>query len=838
MRKGGWCIILIVLSCLSGGLSAQGQKYKPADGPENGVEARSKELLSKMTLTEKIDYISGFNGFYIRGIKRLGLPEIKLTDGPVGTHKDGRAVAYPASILSAATWDSSLVYRLGKQLARDSKARGVHILLGPAINIIRSPLGGRNFEYFTEDPFLNAKMAVAYVKGLQDNGVVATVKHFAANNQEWDRNNISSDMDARTLHEIYLPGFKAAVQQGKAGAVMDGYNLVNGVHATQNGALNNQTLKEKWGFDGFVMSDWSATYDAVAAAQGGLDLEMPSGKFFNAKNLLPAIESGRISAELIDDKVLRILRVIIKFGFLDHPQLDRSIALNNPEGDSVALDLARSGIVLLKNEQDILPLDSAKVKTIAVIGPNANHYIAGGGSSYTFPFESVSVLQGLQNYAGPAKVMYAAGVPTLNETVANSRFYTGMDLKVRGLKAQYYNNSRLSGKPLAERTDSIVQIENGWHIAAEQKGSPFDHCSMRWSGFIQPEKSANYRFVVKGFDGFRLKLDSSFIINEWRTQGITTKEVVMHLEAGKKYPVMLEYFASVHPVDISFGWREDKLLFNQAIDIARKADVAIVNVGFNESMERESNDRPFELPMYQDSLIESIRKVNPKTIVLLNAGGNVDMRRWIDQVPGLLHIWYPGQEGGRAIAEILFGKINPSGKLPVSFERSWEDNPARPYYYSKEGEQRVLYKEGLFMGYRYYDTSKVKPLFPFGFGLSYTNFKYRDLQVKRAGSMREPRFTVSFSLENTGNYDGAEVAQLYIRPLHPRVIRPVKELKGFSKVFVKKGNNRRVKMSLDPSSFSYYKTAMQGFGYDPGEYEILIGTSSTDIRLRKIIKLK
>lgn len=831
MLRSVLSILLIIISSFT---CATAQVYK---NKYAGVEERARDLLSKMTLEEKIDYIGGYRGFYIRGIERLGLPEIKLTDGPVGTHKDGKAVAYPASILSAATWDTALVYKLGKQLGRDSRARGVHVLLAPGVNIIRSPLCGRNFEYFTEDPYLNSRMAVAYVKGLQGQGVTATVKHYAANNQEWDRNRVSSDIDERTLHEIYLPAFKAAVHEAKAGAIMNSYNLVNGIHATQSDFLNNRILKQQWGFDGLVMSDWSATYDAVAAANGGLDLEMPGAKYMNRKNLLPAIQSGAVKEAVIDDKVLRILRVIFRFGFFDNVQLDKNIPMDNPQGAATALELARNGIVLLKNEKSILPLRAGDVRSVAVIGPNANNYIAGGGSSYTFPFRSVSVLQGIQAADTRLTVNYAPGMPTLSETVMNAVFYTGKGETTRGLKAAYFSNATLSGTPVIQKVDTVVYIGNGWHIAAENKGIPFDHCSIRWSGVIRPEKSAKYRFVVKGFDGFRLKVDTAMVINEWRDQGITSREVVLYMEAGKEYPVVLEYFANVHPVDISFGWREDKLLFDDAIAIAKRSDVAIVNIGFNESSERESNDRPFELPEYQDSLVQCITKANPNTIVLLNGGGNVDMTKWIASVPALLHIWYAGQEGGTAVADILFGKVNPSGKLPVSFERKWEHNPAYPYYYDENNSKRVSYREGLFMGYRYYDTSTVKPLFPFGFGLSYTSFSYAELKIKTLRKGKDPLLNIVFTIRNAGAIDGAEVAQVYIRPINAKVIRPYKELKGFAKVFIKKGGRKQVSIKLDKNAFSYYKTAKGAFDFDAGAYEVLVGSSVQDIRLRSVINL-
>lgn len=818
---------IVLLGSLTLTLSAQVYKDRTAT-----ADARAEDLLSRMTLEEKIDYIGGFKGFYIRGIERLDLPEIKLTDGPVGTHKDGRSTAYPAGVLSASTWNRELVYRLGEQLGRDSRARGVHILLGPGMNILRSPLCGRNFEYFTEDPYLNSRMAVQYVKGLQDQNVVATLKHYAANNQEWDRNNVSSDIDERTLHEIYLPAFKAAIQEAGAGAVMDSYNPVNGEHATQNGYLNNTVLRDMWGFDGIVMSDWSATYDAVAAANGGLDLEMPRAKWMNREQLIPAIRDGRVSESTIDEKVRRILRIIFRFGFFDNPQTDSSIPLDNPQGAETALDLAREGIVLLKNDGGLLPFDKLKVKSVALIGPNVGAYISGGGSSYTFPFHCVSVLDGLKKTG--VEVMYAPGVPTLVETVAKSVFYTEAGSSERGLKAEYYPNPRLKGEPEKVQTDSIVNIGNGWHIADERKGIPYDHCSVRWSGVIRPEKTASYRFVVRGFDGFRLKVGEKMVINEWRDQGITTREAVLSLEKGREYPVVLEYFANVHPVDIAFGWREDRLLFDEAVEIARRADVAVVNVGFNESSERESNDRTFELPQYQDSLVQCIAEANPKTVVLMNSGAGVDMTGWIDKVPSLLQLWYAGQEGGTAVAEILFGKTNPSGKLPVTFDRKWEDNAAAPYYYDPDGDKRVAYGEGIFTGYRHYDLNKKKPLFPFGYGLSYTSFEYSALKVAKVGSHS---IKVSFDVTNAGDCDGAEIAQIYVAPIHPAVERPVKELKGFDKKFIRKGETVRMEILLDESAFSYYDVNQHGFRCDAGKYRIMVGSSSDNILLTRTIRL-
>jgi len=533
-----------------------------------------------------------------------------------------------------------------------------------------------------------------------------------------------------------------------------------------------------------------------------------------------------------------LLRLIFANGFFDKEQLDSTIPMDNPQGAEAALQLAREGIVMLKNEGGILPI-KPNVKRIAVIGPNANSYISGGGSSYTFPFHSVSLLDGIKMLAGDnVEILYSPGLPTLPETVVSSVFYTESGSSQRGLKAEFFNNPRLKGEPVETKIDTIVNIANGYHIATERRGLPYDHCSMRWSGVVRPEKTANYRFVVRGFDGFRLKVGGEQVIDEWRDQGITRREVVLPLEAGKEYPIELEYFANVHPVDIAFGWREDKLLFSKAADLARKADLAIVSIGFNESLERESNDRPFELPEYQDSLVTNVLAANPNTAVLVNAGGNVDMTKWQDAAPALLYLWYPGQEGGTAAAEIIFGRTNPSGKLPVTFEKCWKDNPAYPYYYDPDGDKRVSYGEGLLVGYRHYDTNGVKPNFPFGYGMSYTTFKYSGLSVKDECQNGKILYRVTFDVENTGDMDGMETAQLYVHPVNPKVFRPYKELKGYDKKLIKAGEKVRYEILLNEEAFAHYDPAAGNFIADSGQYEILVGSSSADTPLSATVTLK
>src|SRR5215469_16249550 len=372
------------------------------------VERRVDSILSQLTLDEKITLIGGVDGFFIPGIPRLNLPRLKMADGPVGVRNFGPATSMAGGVGLAATWNPELAQRVGTELGRDARAKGVNFLLGPGVNIYRAPMNGRNFEYFGEDPYLASRIAVGYIEGMQSQGVSATIKHFMGNNQEYDRHNIDSIIDERTMREIYLPVFEAAVKEAHVGAIMDSYNLTNGQHLTQNGYLNTEVVKKEWGFDGIIMSDWDATYDGVAAANGGLDLEMPSGKFMNRATLLPAVQAGKVSETTIDDKVRRILRRAIQFGWLDRDQTDVSIPLSNPEGKQVALEAARSGMVLLKNESNLLPLDKTRIKSLAVIGPGAYPgQPVGGGSAGVQPFVAISYLQGLSDYLGNgAKVYY------------------------------------------------------------------------------------------------------------------------------------------------------------------------------------------------------------------------------------------------------------------------------------------------------------------------------------------------------------------------------------------------------------------------------------------------
>lgn len=653
--KKSLILALLVLGALS-------LKAQAVIGPEH--QERAAALVQQMTLDEKISLIAGYqDGFHTAPVERLGIPEIRMADGPQGVRNNTKSTLFACGVAAAASWNPSLVREMGVALGQDSRARGVHILLGPGVNICRSPLCGRNFEYFGEDPFLAAETAVAYIEGVQSQGVMATVKHFALNNQEYNRHHVNSVADERTINEIYFPAFRAAVERAHVGSVMTSYNPVNGVHSAENAYLIGQTLRGKWNFQGFTMSDWTSTYTPLLMVQDGVDLEMPRAFCYTAETLKPLLERGVITEKQIDDKVCRILQTYIAFGFLDRPQLDSSIPEDNPYSREVAYRLACESIVLLKND-GILPLK--KNRRIALSGPGAEVIPCGGGSGAVDPLYTVSLKEGLQ--------------------LLGARF-------------------------------------------------------------------------------------------------------------------------------------------------SEKADVEIVALGFDKTTEKENHDRTFALPEGQETFVEEALARGRKVILIVNAGGAVDLSRIEGRVSAILWAWYPGQEGGKALAEILYGKVNPSGRLPVSFPRALEDNPAQPYYapsepYNKRGHTVVptTYAEGIFTGYRGY--GETAPLYPFGFGLGYTDFSYSELTVTPAGD----GFDVRLEVRNSGNRDGSETVQIYVHEENPCVPRPVRELKGFCKVSIPKGQARTVTVHLPREAFAYYDSDSHGWVVNPGAFTIEAGASAADIR--------
>jgi beta-glucosidase len=751
----------------------------------------------------------------------------------MGVRNDGPATAYGGGIALAATWNTELAGRLGVEFGRDARAKGGHFLLAPGVNIYRASIAARNFEYFGEDPYLASRMAVHFIEGVQSQGVAATIKHFVANNSEFDRNNADSIVGERALREIYLPAFEAAVREAGVGAIMDGYNLTNGSYMSQHAYLNDTVAKQEWGFRGVIMSDWISTYDAIAAANGGLDIEMPDGSQFNREKLLPAIESGEISMATLDDKVRRILRVAVNFGWLDREQLDHSVPRYNVQGREAALQGAREGMVLLKNDNGALPLDRGGMKSILVVGPNAHPAVTGGGgSSMVEPFAAVSILEGMANAAGGAtKVLYSSGLPSLDEMVSATEFSTTADGGEPGLRAEYFAAEDLSGDPVLARIEPRIAIGSG------SSRYPEGTASERWTGYFTAADAGTYDlFVAAAGDGggyYRLFVDDKLLIDNWALNRAIVDYETIELASGT-HKIVLEHRGRQkwpgERLQLGISRHGDRVEA-AARELAANVDAVVVAAGFDASTESEGADRTFRLPPGQEELIREMAAANERTVVVMTAGGAVDTAGWLDRVPALLQAWFPGQEGGTAVAEILLGDVNPSGRLPATFERRLEDNPSYEFYYPEPGTLRVDYEEGIFVGYRGYEHHDVVPLFPFGHGLSYTTFEYGALSVT-PGTTGDGIVQVSFDLTNSGDRAGAEVAQLYVADTHSDIPRPPKELKGFAKVQLEPGETQRVTIGLDRRSFAYYDVEGGDWAVTPGVFQILVGRSSANIRLQ------
>jgi beta-glucosidase len=838
---------IFVVTALMVPLAAAAQAPLP---PGPAVEHRVDSLLAQMTLEEKIQLLGGVHAFDVPGIARLGIPELGTSDSPFGVRATGPSTLYVGGIALAATWDPALAERVGGEIGRDARARGRNYSLGPGVDIYRSPLNGRNFEYFGEDPFLGSRMVVGFVTGMQQQGVSATVKHFLGNNSEYARNTTDSRIDERALREIYLPIYEAAVKEAGTGALMDAYNLVNGEYMTANHRLNVDVVKDEWGFPGIIMSDWGAVHSTLGAANGGTDLEMPGPEYFNADSLLPLIKAGKVSQATIDDKVRRLLRNDVRFHWLDRPQLDPSIPHYSQTGREVALQGAREAMVLLKNDGNLLPLDRQRVHTIAVIGPDAYPAVPlGGGSATIPPYHAVSFLEGVSDYLGTgARVYHARGIPSLSTVARETPFTTQPTGGRPGITAEIWRNEDLSGPPTTTRVDRAVSLGGGFDLEALLSGDfggppsfegPPGPLSVRWTGYYTPENAGTFDLVVQqgGFAeaGYRLYVDDKLVADRWAWQQAIVEAFGVPLDA-RPHKIVLE-----HRTSVGFGspfirmgiMRQGDWTDAAAVALASRVDAVVLAVGFSSQSESEAWDRTFSLPPGQEELVQRIATANHNTIVVITSGGGTDMLPWIDRVPAVLQAWYPGQEGGTALAEILFGEVNPSGHLPATFERRAEDNPTYHNYYPTPGTNRIEYREGVFVGYRGYEQNGIKPLFPFGFGLSYTTFSYANAHVAPVAgtSGSGSRWEVSFDVSNTGARAGAAVPQVYVSDSAASVPRPPKELKGFAKIMLQPGQTRRVTIPLDVRALAYYDVKGRQWKAERGTYDVLIGSSSADIRL-------
>jgi len=777
------------------------------------IEAKVDAIMAKMTLTEKLQLMGGTNRMHTFAFPDAGITSIKMSDASYGVKTWGQTTGYPVPMALAATWDSAMAQQVGSRLAVDAHARGVDVLLAPGVNIYRAPMCGRNAEYMGEDPYLTSRMAVPYILGLQTGGVAATIKHYAANNSEFARHDTNSIVDERTLHEIYLPSFEAAVKDAHVASVMDSYNLINGQHATQNGVLNNEILKKEWGFQGLLMSDWNSTYDGVAAANNGLDLEMPSGKFMSPETLAAGLKAGTITQATIDDHVRRILRLETLY----HVSEGETGDLFPAEAKKTAYAAAAESIVLLKNDRNLLPLDLTKLHRIAVLGINAQAgYVGISGSSGVSPKYPTNLLDSMKAVAGKVQVDYSAGVLTEQQIFTATKFDNGLD-------QEKYGNADFTGEAQKSHVKGLPDWSEGKFGDKHEEG--FKVASYRWTGHYTAAAAGDFLLIAAGqaADPFTLTVDGKVVAEHQTHSADTPQFATMHLNAGQTIAVKLEMVKrgqgnpglGVLPVD--------QLVLPEVKKLAAQADVVIAYIGMNPLYEGEGKDRPFELLPGQNQLIETALAANPNTIVALNGGGGMDINAWVDQVPALLHTFYGGEEGGHALADVLRGAVNPSGKLPVSMERSLQDDATYNTYYPKPGSNDVTYSEGVFIGYRHFDNSSVKPLFAFGYGLSYTNFAFSGLKVE---SSDPNNVKVGFDVRNTGARDGDEVAEVYVGEVSPPLPRPVKELKNFTRVHLAVGQSRHVELTLNSRAFSYWDVTTHGWNRDAGKFNVYVGDSS------------
>ena len=762
-----------------------------------------ERLIRDLTLEEKARLTSGSDNWHSGSVDRLGIPALKLSDGPNGVRGETRdthpvtSASFPVGTALAATWNPELIRKVGKALAQEARSKDVHILLGPTVNTHRTPLAGRNFECFSEDPFLSTRITVAYIQGIQSEGVAACVKHFTCNDQEFERFTISAEVPLRALHEIYLPAFKAAVIEAGVYTLMSAYNKVNGTFASENHNLLMNTLKGDWGFDGLVISDWYGTYSKNAAF-GGCDLEMPGPARWMGEKLISGNEV--LNEELLNDQVRRLLRTMYRTkAFKSSNGMERSE--DKLEHRELIRDTGTEAIVLLKNEDEILPLNPSRTNKIALIGQLADQVsFQGGGSSQVAPHYLVSPLEALNDrYQG--EVHYAQGYdirkhsPPLDKTwLVREKPETEL------LSVQYFNNTSLSGDPVHQANCEVTHLS--WFGETAKYWDP-NQFSLRLEGKFVPPATKEYTFTLTLVGRGRLLIDNEVVLDLWDQSAAEQQlDTNINLDASRTYSITIEYVS-----ELDLRWRMVRLgvlpsqtpnFLQEAIDLAAECDAALIIAGLSPDWESEGFDRDsLQLPGGQNELIQKVAQVNPNTIVILNSGSPVLMP-WIDMVPGILQMWYLGQESGNALVDILLGNKNPSGKLPTTFPRRIEDTPTYANYPGKNGA--VHYREGIFVGYRHYDKQNIDPLFPFGHGLSYTTFEYSDLYLSKTEISPGENITLSFILKNTGLEAGNEVVQIYIRKEGSSVDHPDKELKSFQKIRMEADEISRIDIDLESNN--------------------------------------
>ena len=719
-------------------LNAAAASSQVTDKEKVQMEKRIEKLIKKMTLEEKVGLLHGNSKFYVAGVERLGIPEWSLSDGPHGVRAEinrhdwayagwtnDSASYFPTGTAFAAAWNPELAYRRGEVLGEEARWRKKDVLLGPGVNIIRSPLCGRNFEYMSEDPYMNSVLAVAYIKGLQSRDVACSVKHFAVNNQETNRTTVDVECSERALREIYLPAFKAAVQEGGALTVMAAYNKFCGEFCAENNYLVRKILRNEWGFDGVYVTDWGAAHSTVPSMEAGLDLEMGTlidkyEDWYYANPLIEAVKSGKVPMSLVDEKVGDVLRVMIKTNVLDPKKRFGPGSMNTKEHQQATYDAAAEAIVLLKNQNNLLPLDFSSIKSLAVIGDNATRKHSNGG--------------------------------------------------------------------LSSEIKAVYEV------------TPLEALRAKWGDKV------DIRFA-QGYEKLSTFVEGS---NNGQSSGTFSSKT-----------------------------QESDALLKEAVEVARTSDVALLVCGLNHDYDTESFDRlNMDIPYGQVELIQEVVKANPRTIVVMIAGSPLNMAAVDICSPAIVWAWFNGMEGGNALVDVLSGKVNPSGKMPFTTPVSLDQSPAHALGNFPGRDLKVNYEEDILVGYRWFDTKGLPVVYPFGYGLSYTTFDYSNLNTDKETYDQADTIQATFTLTNTGDREGAEVAQLYVSDPVCSVMRPVKELKGFKKVFLKPGESRRITLDIPVSSLAFYSEAQSQFVVEPGEFILQLGASASDIKQKISVEVK
>lgn len=846
---------------------------------ESTAQERSESLLEKMNLEQKVQLVTGnlnnYYGFFNEGMDDLGIPPLTMADGPAGIRianpniQDQKATALPAPIALAATWNVDAAKNYGELLGNEAFNTTHNVALAPGLDIARFPWGERNFESLGEDPLLQSELAVPYVNGIQSYPVMATAKHWILNNQETDRFTINSKASERALHEVYARPFAETIEHADLSSVMCSFNEVNGEHACENGDVLTDLLKDQLDFDGFVMSDYGANHTTVESAIAGLDFEAPGDPDgYWGDDLLTAVKEGKVSEARIDDMADRILTEMLSKGLFDNPTVNNKIPAK--EHGKIARKIAEQSMVLMKNENKALPLDKNELDSIAVIGPDAdNASAAGGGSSLVNPTYTVSPLEGIKNEVGEnVDVTYAPGTDPISAgdvlpgpSAVPSTLLRPVDggENEHGLTAEYWKNINLEGEPSLVRTDNQVNLNLGFYnyegLNAQSPkleklpGEFNSEMSARWTGQFTVPESGEYTLSLSNRGSGKLYIDDKLVIDNQSKKLATSKKALSFVE-GEQHDIRIEYstgkaggrqdFGGM----IRFGWEPPKEAVDskiqKAVEKAEKSDAAVV-VTHTYDSEGYVDTSTLDLPNNQDQLINEVSKANPNTIVVQMSGRAVQMNTWQDNVPAIVQAWFPGQEQGNAISNVLFGDVNPSGKLPMTFPVDEDSTPVSNENQFPGVDGVSDYSEGVFVGYKGYEEKGIEPAYAFGHGLSYTSFDYRNnvkAKAKRKGKNKDLEITASLNLRNTGDVSGSEVVQVYAGELPANVETPSKQLAGFKKVELKPGKQQRLKIELDPKAFSYWDAENDKWVTPSGEVPIYVGSSSDDIRQETSVTIK